>query len=62
MQTTLNLLTRNGVVFMGFKPALNAHQYAMLLEIAKAAQTADELRNTIADWAASQSLTVRFDE
>ena len=34
MQTTLNLLTRNGVVFTAFKSALSADQYSRLLEIA----------------------------
>lgn len=62
MQTTLNLLTRSGVVFMAFQPSLSVDQYAMLLEISPQAETATDLRKKVAAWAQSENLTVRFDE
>ena len=62
MQTTLNLLTRNGTVFMDFRPHLNPEQYARLLEISQETQTADELRKALKEWAKSEKLAVRFDE
>jgi hypothetical protein len=62
MQTILNLLTRNGVVFMAFQPSLSADQYARLLEIANAAQSEHELREDVRVWALSLGLAVRFEE
>ena len=62
MRTTLNLLTRNGAVYLDFQPALSAAQYAHLLEIAKEGQTADELRIIVREWAEAVGLEVRFEE
>lgn len=62
MQTTLNLLTRNGVVFMAFKPALNADQYAELLVIARKAEDEKELRTEVGSFAGRENLAVCFDQ
>ena len=65
MRTTLNLLTRNGAVYMDFRPALSADQYAKLLQLAKspeAGDTADELRTVVREWADSEGLKVYFEE
>ena len=62
MRTTLNLLTRSGVVFVAFKPALSADQYATLLKICQVAETAEELQNTILTWARAERLEVSFKE
>ena len=62
MQTILNLLTRNGVVFMAFTPALTAAQYARLLEISQESENEDELRTSVSLWASREKLLVRFDE
>ena len=62
MRTTLNLLTRNGVVYLDFQPALSAAQYARLLEIAKEGETADKLRIMVREWADGEGLQVRFEE
>jgi hypothetical protein len=62
MRTTLNLLTRSGVVYMDFQPALSADQYAKLLEIAKEGDTADELRIVVREWADGEGLETEFDE
>jgi hypothetical protein len=62
MQTILNLLTRNGVVYMAFTPALSASQYARLLDISQKAENADELRTQISLWASGEGLAVRFEE
>ena len=62
MQTTLNLLTRNGAVYMAFKPSLSAEQYARLLEISKSVESADELRKAIGAWAEMERLAVSFEE
>jgi hypothetical protein len=62
MQTILNLLTRNGVVFMAFKPSLSAEQYARLLEISQVSENEDELRTSVGLWASREKLAVRFEE
>jgi hypothetical protein len=62
MQTTLNLLTRNGIVFMAFKPALSAEQYAQLLQISRGSENEDELRTSVSLWASREKLAVRFEE
>jgi hypothetical protein len=62
MRTTLNLLTCNGAVYMDFQPSLSAAQYTRLLEIAKEADTADELRVMVREWADGEGLKVSFEE
>jgi len=62
MRTTLNLLTRSGTVYMDFQPHLSPEQYARLLEISEEAQSADELRKALREWAESEGLTARFEE
>jgi hypothetical protein len=62
MRTTLNLLTRNGAVYMDFTPALSADQYAKLLEIVGKEESADELRIAVREWADEEGLSVRFEE
>ena len=47
---------------MAFKPALNADQYARLLEISQKAENADELRTAVSLWATREKLAVRFEE
>ena len=62
MRTTLNLLTRNGAVYMDFRPALNGAQYTRLLEIANECDTEEELRNAVTEWAKEERLKVSFEE
>ena len=62
MQTILNLLTRSGVVYMAFEPALSPGQYSQLHAIANAAATAEELRIAVEAWARAEHLRVRFEE
>ena len=62
MQTILNLLTRNGVVYMAFKPSLSAEQYAKLLAISQESETEDELRTSVSLWASQESLSISFNE
>lgn len=62
MRTTLNLLTRSGLVYMDFQPALSADQYAKLLEIANEGDSADDLRTAVQEWADREGLKTEFDE
>jgi hypothetical protein len=62
MRTTLNLLTRNGLVYMDFQPHLTADQYTRLMELVKTPETADELRKAIEVWANEEGLKVSFEE
>ena len=62
MRTTLNLLTRNGVVYLDIKPALSGTQYNRLMEISKETETADELRIMVREWADQEGLAVGFEE
>ena len=62
MKTTLNLLTRDGVVFLAFRPALTAHQYAELLDLVEHGTTADQMRSAVSQWAERQGLEVSFEE
>jgi hypothetical protein len=45
--TTLNLLTRDGMVAVFIVPGLEARQYSELHEAVLGAETADELRTAI---------------
>jgi hypothetical protein len=63
MQTILNLLTRDGAVYMAFSPSLSARQYGDLLELVdKSSGSQDELRETLRLWAKQQDLSVSFSE
>ncbi len=62
MQTTLNLLTRDGAVFMAFSPHLTASQYAQLMALSEVCLDADELRKRVAEWAAEQGLKFSLEE
>ena len=62
MQTTLNLLTRDGAVYMAFRPSLSADQYADLLQLSEIAVTADGLRESVAQWAKTEGLDFSFSE
>jgi hypothetical protein len=62
METALTLLTRNGSVYMRFRPTLSAAQYAELLEITKWAEEQDQLRAMIRAWADARRLNLCFDE
>ena len=62
MKTTLNLLTRDGLVYMSFQPALTANQYAELLDLAHQGTTAAQLRDNVRQWAEQQRLKVSFEE
>jgi len=61
MQTTLNLLTRDGAVYMSFSPSLKADQYAELLALSNQTSDADELRIRVSAWAAKRGLRYSFD-
>lgn len=62
MRTTLNLLTRDGAVYLSFLPSLSATQYAELLELTQETVTTEELQKAVAAWAAAHGLKVSFDE
>jgi len=61
MQTTLNLLTKDGAVYMTFSPALQATEYAKVLEISDDAADAEDLRQQLGQWAKSRGLRYSFD-
>ena len=62
MRTTLNLLTRNGAVYMDFTPALSGPQYTRLLQITQECSTDEELRKAVQEWAKVEKLAVSFEE
>ncbi|HUE71947.1 MAG TPA: hypothetical protein VMP01_13760 [Pirellulaceae bacterium] len=62
MQTVLNLLTRDGTVYMAFSPALNAEQYAELWELTHHPDTNGEMQEAVRGWAQGRGLKVSFDE
>ena len=62
MQTTLNLLARDGAVYMAFSPHLTASHYAQLMALSEACVDADELRTGVAEWAAQQGLKFSLEE
>lgn len=62
METTISLLTRDGAVYIAFAPALDASQYARLLDIAKRAEGETQLKEAVAMWARSEGLRYSFDE
>jgi hypothetical protein len=62
MRTTLNLLTRSGVVYIDFRPALTGPQYTRLVDIVNRAATEQELRDSVMAFARAERLKVCFDE
>jgi hypothetical protein len=62
MKTTLNLLSREGIVYISFRPALSAEQYAALLALVENGTSADEMRDAIREWADNEQLLVDFEE
>jgi hypothetical protein len=62
MRTTLNLLTRDGAVYVAFQPALSAAQYGQLLELTRQPVTIDDMQKAVGTWAKTQGLKVSFDE
>jgi hypothetical protein len=59
--TTLNLLTRDGAVYMAFSPSLKPAQYAELIALSEDCQDAGELRLQVSAWAARQGLSYSLD-
>ena len=62
MRTTLHLLTRDGAVFLDFRPRLSPSQYSHLLELANAARSQAELREQIREWTREEGIRVSFNE
>ncbi|HUE70843.1 MAG TPA: hypothetical protein VMP01_08125 [Pirellulaceae bacterium] len=62
MRTTLNLLSRDGVVYMGFAHSLTGEQYAQLLDLIRTPETADDMREAVLVWGTEHGLKVSFDE
>jgi hypothetical protein len=62
MRTILNLLTRDGVVYMAFSPPLNPEQYAELWELTHHPETNHEMEDAVQGWAQRQRLKVSFNE
>ncbi|HUE69714.1 MAG TPA: hypothetical protein VMP01_02400 [Pirellulaceae bacterium] len=62
MRTALNLLTRDGAVYVAFRPHLTLHQYDELLMLIKEPSTAQEMREALQEWAEGFDLRVSFDE
>jgi len=61
MTTILNLLTRDGAIYMAFSPSLKADQYAELLRLSEMCDSADGLRTGVAAWAADNGLRYSLD-
>jgi hypothetical protein len=62
VQTILNLLTRDGVVYLAFSPSLTAEQYAELLELTKRQSTREEMLAAVGQWAQEQGLKLGVEE
>jgi hypothetical protein len=62
MQTTLNLLTRDGALYLAFSPPLSADQHIELLELSKTADDRIELCNLVLDWAKTSGLQLSLNE
>ena len=58
--TTLNLLTRDGIVTVLIVPAIDPDQYGELHDIVHAAETADDLKKSIQEACARWGQTVHF--
>jgi hypothetical protein len=62
VKTSLNLLTRDGAVYVAFSPALTADQYAALMELVKRPTSDVELREALRQWAEANGLTSSFSD
>ena len=62
MRTTLNLLTRDGAVYMDFRPELNANLYQDLWTLIHELDTSEEMREAVSAWAEASGLSVSFDQ
>lgn len=62
MKTSLNLLTRDGAVYVAFSPALSARQYAELLELVQRPTSDEELQVGLRQWAEENALTFTYSE
>jgi hypothetical protein len=58
--TTLNLLTRDGVVTVLIVPSLNSDHYAELYEIVRSIETAAQLRTAVMAACKKSGRTVSF--
>ena len=61
MPTILNLLTRDGAVYMSFAPPLTPEQYAELVKLSDMCDDATELRTQVAAWATMHGLRYSFE-
>lgn len=59
--TALNLLTRDGAVYMAFSPSLKPVQYVELIALSEECQDAAELRLRVSAWAEEQGLSYSLD-
>ena len=62
MKTTLNLLTRDGTLYMSFSPALTPEQYSRVVWLVKTVPTREEMRKLVQSWARMQGQQLSFDE
>jgi hypothetical protein len=62
MQTTLNLLTHDGIQYMSFAPHLSADQYRELLGLSELAESRCQLRELVQEWASANGLRLSFEE
>jgi len=59
---TLNLLMRDGAIFMDFRPSLSERHYGELLKLTHELVTIAEMRKAVRLWAKARGLKVSFDE
>ena len=62
MTTALNLLTRDGAVYVAFRPRLTLQQYDELRQLIEEPSTAQEMRKALRVWAEGLNLKVSFSE
>jgi predicted nucleotidyltransferase len=62
VKTSLNLLTRDGAVYVSFATALTGDQYAELLEVVKRPSSDQEFRDALNKWAQFNGLAITFEE
>jgi len=62
VKTILNLLTRDGVVYLAFAPSLTPEQYSDLLELTKQPSTREEMLTVVSQWAQEQGLKLSLEE
>jgi hypothetical protein len=62
VQTILNLLTRDGAVYMAFAPHLTSEQYGELLKLSEVAEQRTKLEELVQNWARANGLQLSLDE